>query len=165
MRDLLRRSEYDMTSARFSPDGSWVVFSAHKPVEPTGSAPESSANVAPFRPGEPVDNRKWILISDDQAKVGRAAWSHDGNTLYFPSEMDGYRCLYGQRLEARTKRPLGEPVAVYHFHDTRRSLANLASVAEIGPSLSDASIVFAQGEITGNIWMVEPREAQTTHLP
>jgi hypothetical protein len=45
---------------------------------------------------------------------------------------------------------------VYHFHDSRRSLANV----EFSPRLSATAgkLVFTQGELTGNVWMAEFRD-------
>jgi hypothetical protein len=49
----------------------------------------------------------------------------DGNALYYASERDGYRCLWVQRLDAATKRPVGEAQVLQHFHDARASLKDI----------------------------------------
>ena len=51
-------------------------------------------------------------------------WSPDGNLLYYISEADGFRCIRARRLDPATKRPIGQPLDVYHSHSARRSLMN-----------------------------------------
>jgi len=59
------------------------------------------------------------------AEDGHANWSPDGNLLYFLSDRDGFRCLWAQRLDPATKRPVASPFDVHHFHRTRLSTASL----------------------------------------
>jgi hypothetical protein len=74
--------------------------------------------------------------------------------LYFVSDQDGFRCLWAQRLEPSTKHPAGPAFAVYHFHHARLSLTGVGlTPAAAGPSVAKDKIVFALGELTGNVWM------------
>jgi hypothetical protein len=58
-----------------------------------------------------------------------------------------------KRLEAATKRPLGEPLPVRYFHTSRRSLATIGDPIATGLSVSADKLVFSMTERTGNIWM------------
>ena len=83
------------------------------------------------------------------------AWrSSHTKVLYFTSERDGFRCIWSQRLEPATKRPLGAAIAIYHAHQAQRSLMNVSPlVLEI--AVARDKIVFNMGERTGNIWMIQ----------
>ena len=101
----------------------------------------------------------WIAISDGETWDDKPRWSPDGNLLYFISERDGFRCLWAQRLDARTKRPSGAPAAVQHFHSSRLSLMNVDySALEI--SITRHRVLFNAGEVTGNIWAAEILDAK-----
>ena len=75
----------------------------------------------------------------------------DGNLLYYTSDRDGYRCIRAQRLDPKTKRPVGPPI---DSHSARRSLTN-AGIEFLEISLSSDKLVFNLGEITGNVWMAK----------
>jgi hypothetical protein len=45
-------------------------------------------------------------------------FSPDGNTVYFTSARDGCLCIWGQRLDPATKRPVRGAVAYEHFHNS-----------------------------------------------
>ncbi|MCP5112313.1 MAG: hypothetical protein GY953_15925, partial [bacterium] len=87
-----------------------------------------------------------------------AAWSPDGNLLYFLSDRDGWNCIWSQRLEPATKEPTGEAFPVYHAHGARHPLGNRLELGHIGLSVARDKLVFAMDEVRGNIWMMEPGE-------
>jgi hypothetical protein len=104
----------------------------------------------------PAPEESWIPITDGKGLDREAAWSPDGNLLYFLSDRDGFRCIWAQRLQPATKRPVGEPSAVLHFHHARRSLRAVGNnVGAIGLSVAKGRLVFALGDVTGNIWLRE----------
>jgi len=105
---LLRHPVLKLHHARISPDGRWIVFSAQRAEEP----PQSF--VVHFRHGVEIPVSDWMPASTGDAV--NAEWSPDGELLYFLSERDGYLCLWDQRLNASTKRPLGEARPIHHFH-------------------------------------------------
>ena len=71
------------------------------------------------------------------------------------SDRDGFRCIWAQRLEAETKRPVDRPFAVYHFHQTSRRPSH--NVGRVGVAVARDKIVLALEELRGNVWMLEPR--------
>ena len=137
-------------SARFSPDGRYISFHVR-----TGNPLARQIFIAPFRGDAPIDERDWLPVTDGSAMDRETYWSPDGNLLYFLSDRDGFRCIWAQHLDPLKKEPVGEPFAVQHFHHARRSLASVAGPASaVGICVARDKMVFALGEITGNIWMM-----------
>jgi hypothetical protein len=67
------------------------------------------------------------------------------------SDRDGQFCLWAQRLDARTKRPVGTPFAAYHFHHSRLAMNNVGT-GELEIDVARDKLVMGLGELTGNIW-------------
>jgi Tol biopolymer transport system component len=139
--DLLATSRW-IATATFSPDGQWFSF-----MEVTQQGLRSY--VARLRDA-PIPESAWITTID-----GAMAWSPDGNVLYATSYRDGHNCIWAQRIDPETKRPVGAPFAVFHSHNARLSLA---TATEFWMTVADSRIVFSMGERTGNIWMAEWKE-------
>jgi len=125
-----------LSQATLSADRNWLalVFSS-----PPG------AFVAPLASG-PVPREALVPIPAG-TDLGTFQWSPDGNVLYFFSRLDDYRCLWGQRLDARTKRPAGKPFSVQHFHSNR--LSPWGSWISVGAG----RMVFMLTEPRSNVWM------------
>jgi eukaryotic-like serine/threonine-protein kinase len=147
--NYLEHPQYHLGRARFAPDGRWISFVAT-------SWPEGRSRivVVPFQSHLAPSEDQWIPITDDTTINDKPRWSPDGSLLYFTSNRDGYRCIRAQRLNPRTKHPVGEPIDVYHSHSARRSLMN-AGIRLLELSLSHDKLVFNLGEITGNIWVAK----------
>jgi eukaryotic-like serine/threonine-protein kinase len=138
-----------MYEARISPDGRWISFQVQKRIE------TRQIFIAPFRDEAVPGPSEWIPITDGEGIDRNSYWSPDGNLLYYQSEREGYRCIFARRLDAATKHPVGPAFAVYHSHHARLSLSNAAEPGATGLSVARDKIVFAQGELTGNIWMAK----------
>ncbi len=148
--ELIQHAEYSLYQPHFSPDDRWIAFLAK-----TGQD-RSRVYVVPFKGASRHVLGDWIPVTDGDNLDDKPRWSPDGNLLYFTSERDGFRCIWAQRLDAVSKRPVGAPFGVYHFHTSRRSLMNVG----LGPleiSVARNALVFNLGEITGNIWRVSSR--------
>ena len=150
--ELISHSTLDIHGAELSPDGKWVAFHIPRPVS-------EPLKIAPVREGKAAGEAEWITVTAAAGLNRRPWWSPDGNLLYFLSTRDGYSCIWAQRLDPSAKRPRGEPMAVYHFHETRRS-PNVLAAASFGPAVGRGRIVFALGEQNGNIWLAEPESSE-----
>jgi Tol biopolymer transport system component len=139
----------------FSPDDRWVSFVAKVGPE------VSQIFVVPYQDGVTPERSAWIAITDGNSWEAGPEWSSNGNTLYFPSERDGFRCLWGQRLSAATRRPSGVPFVVRHFHEAQRPaiIFSIQSGLTLQGLLQFTSaadkIVYNPTNVTGNIWMIK----------
>ena len=147
--DFFQHPQYNLARARFSPDGRWISLVARE--DPSGSR----IAVLPFHGEAPPAEDSLIFITEATTHHNKPRWSPDGNLLYYTSDRDGFRCIYARRLEPATKRPIGEPLDVYHSHSARRSLLN-AGILFMEISLGPDRLVFNLGELSGNIWMARP---------
>ena len=133
-------------SGDISPDNRWVSFTAR--IQPN----RGRISIAPVDGPKPVPESAWITIAE--AGVGDwAGWSPDGKTLYFPSQRDGHDCLWGQRIEASSHRPVGEPFAAQHLHGR-------VSYQQWGWSAAGGRIGLVLNENAGNIWMMSHSAAR-----
>lgn len=137
-------TEIGVSEMRYSPDARWLAFHAlswvrrHIFLLDTQAAENGDA--------------QWVDATTERSNAdGRVAWSPDGNLLYFVSERDAFRCIWAQRLDPTTKRPVDPPFAVYHLHQTARRLSH--NVGRIGLAVGPDKIVFALEEMRGNVWM------------
>jgi serine/threonine protein kinase len=145
--DLATRRKADLVATPqgvytgvFSHDGHWVLF---------GDPATARTYVAPF--GElPIPKSAWIPIGD-----GMWDWEWYGNFIYSVLDRDGFTCIWAQRLDAVTSRPVGTPFPVFHAHSSRISLANQG---EVYLSVGRDQMLFNMTERTGNIWMAEWKE-------
>ncbi|MBV9306161.1 MAG: PD40 domain-containing protein [Acidobacteriaceae bacterium] len=135
---FLRRS-HNVYQSHISHDGRWVI--AQEPGVGILLAPMTGAN--------PPATDHWKVLFQGNADLVR--WSPDDNLLYFISSRDSFRCIWAQRLQPDTKQPVGDPFAVAHFHQARRSL-RVADSGKIGLAIARDKIVVAEFEDTGNIW-------------
>ena len=140
----MQRRKSDLVATRqgvgtgtFSPDNQWVVF-----TDPS----TGRGYVAPLSQ-LPIPEGAWIRVVDNWYEF---EWY--GNLIYSDSDRDGFTCIWAQRVDAATKRPVG---ARFHALDARISLAN-QGVPYL--SVSHGRMLFNMAERTGNIWMAEWKE-------
>jgi eukaryotic-like serine/threonine-protein kinase len=149
--NYLQSSQFGIFHATLTQDGGWITFLAfHTQVFPS----RLWVLAAPFQGETPPKESDWIRIVSDQHWNDKPRWSPDGKRIYFVSDRDGFTCIWSQPLEPETKRPIGPPLPLHHFHQVRRSMLN------VGYGLMDIAvapdkIVLNLGEITGNIWMTQ----------
>jgi len=145
-RDSLFLPGDGLYQAKFSPDNRAVVL-----VDCHSESAGCRLFVVPLKSDGTPEKENWIAIDHPSRWDDKPRWSPDGNVVYFVSDRDGQFCLWAQRLENRTKQPVGTPFALYHFHDSRLAMDNVGtSFLEI--DVARDKIVMGLGELTGNIW-------------
>jgi hypothetical protein len=131
-----------------SPDGRWVSLLLDKP----------DGRVALFivpLTGTLTPKKDWIPIFEEGRYLGSPAWSPDGNSLYFLSQRDGFCCVWRQKLEPRSKKPVGDAQGVYHAHRTRFAL-NLP-LGNGALAVARNKLALWMSESTGNIYLAAPK--------
>jgi eukaryotic-like serine/threonine-protein kinase len=141
-------SGYSLYRGHLSPDGHWLVFHAEL------ARGETRVTIAPFRGTATVPADQWFPVTDGKFYDDAPRWAENGNSVVYFSERDGSLCLWSQRLDAETKKPKGDPVAIRHFHSRRFSPANV-SAWDVDVAVGGETIVLTIGERTGNIWIVD----------
>jgi hypothetical protein len=159
--EILKSDRYAIYRGHLSPDERWIVF--HVSLTRSAIASDDPVHlegkrefIAPFRGATPVKEDEWIAITDGTTLTDAPRWSPSGNELYFISSRDGFTCIWGQRLEPRTKHPQGEPFPVLHLHQRQRSIANI-DVAWTDLAVARDRLLFGAGELKGNIWSMDAR--------
>jgi Tol biopolymer transport system component len=152
-RELIKHPTLALYPESFSPDDEWIAFQARRPENDS----TRTIYITPFRGGAVGGPESWISVTDGTEMDREVKWSPDGGLLYFLSERDGFRCIWGQRLEPKTKHPVGAPFPVYHFHHTQQSLTGIGSPGKVGLSITDGGLLFSLAETTGNIWLARRR--------
>ena len=142
---FLHRGGASLFQAKYSPDYRWLSVAAIRP------GMECEILIVPLHDGVPAARSEWVPVVNENVWTDKPRWSPDGNLLYFLSQRDGFLCIWAQRLESSTKRPVGAPKPVYHLHDTRLSLKNVP-IASVELEVARDRLLINLGETTGNIW-------------
>jgi len=137
----------NILDAYLSDDDRWITFLLGKP---SGLA---AVYLCPVR-GTAASEQEWISIAEDVHYLGSPRWSPDGNLLYYLSERDGRCCIWAQRLDAKTKNPVGSPFAVRHEHQARHSMAFWPRGGRTIAITRD-KLIFFQVELLSNIYMTQ----------
>jgi serine/threonine protein kinase len=127
----------------FSPDDRWVAFQAAR-------AGLEQLFIAPVDTGLPVEAARWITVTELKYFDAGPKWSRDGKMLYFTSNRDGSTCLWAVRLNPATKKPIGEPFPVRHFHTSPGHYV-LYPVFSLGPD----RIVISLEQVQSDLWMMQ----------
>jgi Tol biopolymer transport system component len=147
-REFLAHPTWGVFRAQFAPDDRWVAFHSG------GDSPIRQVFVAAVGDERAARPEEWIAVTDRYGGF-MPSWSPDGSLLYFFSGRDDFACLWSQRLDPHTRRPVGAPQAVHHFHDARRhARVTGGPITAVGRD----RVVFSLADVTGNIWMIEVPE-------
>jgi serine/threonine protein kinase/WD40 repeat protein len=148
--DWLSHPAYRLYNPKLSPDGKWLLFSA-------AATGHSRIVVAPFQEEGAIPEEQWTAVTDGKTFDDKARWAPNGTLIFYVSERDGFRCIWGQRLDASTKQPVGAPFEIHHSHNARRSMRNFEN-ALLTISIASGRLVFGTAERSGDIWMAEWKE-------
>ena len=137
----------DLSGPRLSPDGRWVSFVAKMGEH------SWQTFVAPVWQGKLLGSFDWVPITPVSDSFHFAFWSPHGDLLYILTARGGsgnLRWLQAQRLDAETKRPIGDVMPVYEFDDLL--------TPEMDPIWNTVSavgnrIILELGGVSTNIWI------------
>jgi Tol biopolymer transport system component len=135
-------------ASSFSPDGKWLAFH----VDSGDDEMPRRIYVTPFVPDQRIPETQWISITDGAPSEFDASWSADGAMIFFVSDRDGNRCIWGRRVNPQNKRPIGEVFAVTHLHQMNAHIPD-----SVGVSISAASgrLVFGAVDLSSTLYRAE----------
>jgi Tol biopolymer transport system component len=148
---LLQHPEFQLMTPRLSPDGRVLAFTEVRP----GRA--RRIMLVPFT-GEAVPQSQWSVLVDGADLDRQPVWSPSGDIIYFLSDRDGTRCIWAQRVDAATRKAVGEPFAALHFHQVRYYLNDVGDPASVGLTVVKGQMYFAGFDTRSNVWMAERRD-------
>jgi hypothetical protein len=135
---LLLEGAEAMDRVSFGPNGRWMTFNVTQHVY-----------LAPVHPDRASSKDEWTSIVSTTGAGRTAGLSPDGSLLYVLLETDGFRCLYGVRLDPKTGQSRGSPFLIAHFHDAARHWGSTG----LGSAAVKGLFVAELYETTSNIWM------------
>jgi Tol biopolymer transport system component len=92
---------------------------------------------------------------DEPTTTGRpAGWSLDSRVVYLLLDTDGFRCIWGQRIDPKTGALVGSPFPVRHFHSTVGMSTSYAN------AVTTAGFIYEAADVTANLWKVTPPRAR-----
>jgi Tol biopolymer transport system component len=144
--ELAAHPMWNLLQPRFSPDGRWVVFHT------TNSPSLRQIYAVPAVSDGPVPVDAWIPIVRDFGV--QPSWGADGSAIYYFSSRDGALCAWRQPLDRGTKRPVGDPQAVQHFHQARLR-APFAAGAQTSNQVAAGYLYVTLAASAANIWMLD----------
>ena len=148
-RDLVRHSHHPVQAARFSPDGHWVVFECDRGVD------GRQLLTAPFHDDRPVLETEWIAATPEHGVAQEPSWSPSGGWIYYLDHRDGARCLWARKWNNSAGKPVGDPVAIQHFHSSRLTPLALDDRQSryIGLSVARDRLVLTLSEVSARVWL------------
>jgi Tol biopolymer transport system component len=142
--ELAAHPTWNLFRPRLSPDGRWVVFHTTN----TPSLRQIYAIPAFSDVSVPVD--AWIPVVADFGV--HPSWAPDGAAVYHFSLRDGAFCAWLQPIDPETKRPVGVPRAVEHFHEPRlRAVAGAGATNHVAAGYMYVTLTSS----AANIWMLD----------
>jgi Tol biopolymer transport system component len=141
---LAARYDFGLYSPRFSFDDRWLVF--HARIHPDATR----ILIAPFRDNIIAPSSEWIQVTSGEFEDDKPRWGPADDRIFFLSRRDGFRCLWSQRLDPRTKTPRGGPELLMHFHEARRSMMH-ARFNQFDLAVARDKLLLTLADRTGNI--------------
>ena len=108
----------------------------------------------PLENSVPSERDRWIQLTSGDYNDRKPQFSPNGNLVYFTSNRDGSTCLWALRLDKTTKRPLGDPFVIQHFHGSQRIYRSVWSY-HMEVNVARDKIVTNLDEMHSDIWMMQ----------
>ena len=146
---VLSDAQHSLWNAYYSWDDKWVAFLMQIGGE------RFRIYITPVKDYVPAGPDRWIQVTDGQYHDDHEQFSPDGSTMYFTSDRDGYTCIWAVRLDPASKRPLGAPFPVQHFHHTHKIYPGISAPNDMEVSVARDKIVTNLDEFRSDIWMIQ----------
>jgi eukaryotic-like serine/threonine-protein kinase len=142
-RDIVVTRDGRLDRPHASPDDRLLAFRRN-----TGSIAKSYVTRFPANQPVPAENAAPI---DEPTVTGRpTGWSLDSRTVYLLLDADGFRCVWGQRVDPATGALIGKPAVVRHFHRVN------GMSTSFGNAVTQRGFLFEAADATSNLWKFRP---------
>jgi Tol biopolymer transport system component len=142
----------------YSWDDKWMTFKMQLDPPRIGNynAQRFRIYATPVKDFVPAGQNQWIALTSGEYADDKPQLSPDGNTLYFTSNRDHHNCFWAQRLDPKTKHPVGAPFAIQHLH-YQQFIGGSGGNPLFGMELSVArdKIVTNIEDVHSDIWMTQ----------
>jgi len=133
----------NLFNQRFSPDQRWIAFLAHDLLYNA----TSTVYVIPSTGGA------WRAVTDGDAFDDKPRWGPDGRVLYYVSERDGVKNVWGRRFDNATGTPVGEAFPVTSFRSRQFVISPQAVQMDI--AITSTHLMVPMSESRGDIWLLD----------
>ena len=141
--ELIRNREGAINRPHVSPDDRWLAFR-----RVVGTA--AKTYVTSLAAGRLPSPAMWQEVQEPTVTGRPTGWSLDSRVLYLLLDTDGFRCLWGQRIDPATGRLSGIPFPVRHFHDNNN--LGFAISTSYGNPITTDGFLYENIDTTGNLW-------------
>jgi Tol biopolymer transport system component len=148
--EVLRDPQHNLYNPYYSWDDKWMAF-----LMQTGETEHFRIYVTPVENYIPAGPDRWVQLTSGEYHDDKQQFSPDGNTMYFASNRDGSMCLWALRLDPKTKRPVGAPFAIQHFHGNQRIYRGISVTNHMEVNVAKDKIVTNLDEFHTDIWMMQ----------
>jgi hypothetical protein len=104
--------------------------------------------IAPIYPDRPTPQAEWRKVDEQTVGPRACGWSMDSQVAYLLLDTDGFRCLWGQRVDPKTAVLIDKPFAVRHFHHT----VSQEFSTTFGNAISAQGFLYGGVTLKGNIF-------------
>ena len=135
-RAILSKQGAYVAEATWSPANEYLLFTVSTKSGNGNGGNENDADegamnsqvfVAHFPLGAKVPDSMWIPITDSSESSEKPRWSGDGKTIFYLSNRDSFWCVWGRHFDPASRRIVGNPFVVQHYHEPAFSPYPVAS--------------------------------------
>jgi serine/threonine protein kinase len=148
---VLSDTQHHLWNPYYSWDDKWMGFL----MQIGADSEHFRIYVTPVENFVPAGPDRWVQLTSGEYHDDKQQFSPDGNTMYFTSNRDGFTCMWAQRLDPKTKRPLGAPFPIQHFHGSQRIYSGISESNDMEVNVAKDKIVTNLDEFHSDIWMME----------
>jgi eukaryotic-like serine/threonine-protein kinase len=133
----------NLFNQRFSPDQRWIAFLAHDLMYNA----TSTVYVIPAGGGA------WRAITDGTVFDDKPRWGPDGHVLYYVSDRDGVKNVWGRGFDNTKGVPVGDPFPITSFRSPQFLISPQAVQMDI--AVTATHLMIPMSESRGDIWMMD----------
>jgi len=133
----------NLFNQRFSPDERWIAFLAHD------LAYNSTSTVYVI----PAAGGAWRAMTDGTGFDDKPRWGPDGDVLYFVSNRDGVKNVWGRRFDTTNGTPVGEAFQVTSFRSPQFLIS--PQVVQMDIAVTATHLLIPMSESRGDIWILD----------